>query len=115
MPQKLSVPNLSSTIICRCQRLLNKLEARLSRYDTERNDTDDLLERMSLRELGDLPLGPEPCFTYGGKAQSPCRGRNLPSDRPRTDGREIRRNGEGGREQQQSAPHARRLTRRASP
>lgn len=62
MQQNPEIPSLSSTIKYLSQRLLSKQWTGFSRHDAERSETDDLLERMSLRELGDLPLAPEPRF-----------------------------------------------------
>jgi hypothetical protein len=66
MQRNLAIPSLSSTIKYLSQRLLSKQWTGFSGHDTERTETDDLLERMSLRELGDLPLGPEPRFMDRG-------------------------------------------------
>jgi hypothetical protein len=57
-----AILSLSSIIEYLYQRLLSKQWTGFPGHDTERSETDDLLERMSLRELGDLPLGPEPRF-----------------------------------------------------
>lgn len=62
MQRNATNPSLFCTIKYLSQRLLSKPWTGFSGHGTERTETDDLLERMSLRELSDLPLGPEPRF-----------------------------------------------------
>jgi hypothetical protein len=62
MQRKPAIPSLSSTTKYLYQHLLSKRRTGFSGHDTGRSETDELLERMSLRELGDLPLGPEPRY-----------------------------------------------------
>jgi hypothetical protein len=66
MQRNLAILSLSSAIKYVSQRLLSNRWTGFVGHDTERTKTDDLLERMSLRELGDLPLGPEPRFVDSG-------------------------------------------------
>jgi hypothetical protein len=75
MQRKSAIPSLSSIIDYLYQRLLSKQYTGFSRHDTGRSETDDLLERMSLRELGDLPLGPEPRFMDCRDLHTLCSGR----------------------------------------
>jgi hypothetical protein len=66
MQRNPAIPSLSSTVKYLYQRLLSKQRTGFSGHHTGRSETDDLLERMSVRELGDLPLGPEPRFVDSG-------------------------------------------------